>query len=77
MNAENAPKLLQSLAVAGLKKLKANMMKIAELRKTSDQRPYAVSPWFMMGLLDYGDRTFQRGPICSGLSDGAPRARGA
>ncbi|MCY1373882.1 hypothetical protein D9M69_611820 [compost metagenome] len=57
MNAENAPKLLQSLAVAGLKKLNANMMKIAELIKTSDQRPYAVSPWFMMDLPVCGYRS--------------------
>jgi hypothetical protein len=39
MKAENAPKLRQSRWVFGLKKLKAKMMKIAELMMTSDQRP--------------------------------------
>ena len=39
MKAENAPKLRQSRWVLGLKKLKAKMMKIAELMMTSDQRP--------------------------------------
>src|SRR3990167_6231451 len=44
MNEANAPKVRQSRAVAGLKKLKANRMNIAELRITSDHKPYAVSP---------------------------------
>ena len=35
----NAPKLRQSRFVCGLKKLKAKMMKIAELRRTRPQRP--------------------------------------
>ena len=35
MNAANAPKVLQSLGVAGLKKLNANMMKMAEFNTTS------------------------------------------
>jgi hypothetical protein len=38
-NAAKAPKVLQSRPVAGLKKLKANMMKIAELRITKDHKP--------------------------------------
>jgi hypothetical protein len=39
MKALNTPKLRQSLDVCGLKKLKANMMKTAELMKTRSQRP--------------------------------------
>jgi hypothetical protein len=39
MKAANAPNVLQSRAVAGLKKLNANMMKIAELMMTNDHRP--------------------------------------
>jgi len=39
INAANAPKVRQSLAVWGLKKLKANIRKIAELRRTSVQSP--------------------------------------
>jgi hypothetical protein len=39
MKAENAPKVRQSRAVAGLKKLNANMMKMAELRATSNHSP--------------------------------------
>ncbi|MNG36681.1 hypothetical protein D3C84_1237940 [compost metagenome] len=77
MNAENAPKLLQSLAVAGLKKLNANIMKIAELMKTSAQRPYADSPWFIRDLPVYGYRASRRRQSCSGLGDGAHRVLGA
>jgi hypothetical protein len=39
MNAENAPKVRQSLVVFGLKKLKANIIKIAELRTTKVHSP--------------------------------------
>jgi hypothetical protein len=39
MKAEKAPKVRQSRAVAGLKKLKANIMKIAEFMMTSHHRP--------------------------------------
>ena len=38
-NALKAPKLRQSLCVCGLKKLKANMMKIAAFRSAKTQRP--------------------------------------
>src|SRR5574337_1597179 len=40
MKAVNAPKLRQSRALAGLKKLKANMTKIATLTTTRGHRPY-------------------------------------
>lgn len=39
MNAEKPPNVRQSRFVFGLKKLKAKMMKIAELTMTSDQSP--------------------------------------
>ena len=47
MNAEKVPNVRQSRVVFGLKKLKANKMKIAELMITSDQSPYAGTSWFM------------------------------
>jgi hypothetical protein len=39
MKAEKVPNVRQSRVVVGLKKLKANRMKIAELMITSGQRP--------------------------------------
>ena len=48
MNAEKVPNVRQSRVVFGLKKLKANRMKIAELMITSDHSPYAGMSWFMM-----------------------------
>jgi hypothetical protein len=39
MNAANALKVRQSRAVCGLKKLKANIRKMAELKITSIHRP--------------------------------------
>jgi hypothetical protein len=47
MNAEKVPNVRQSLAVFGLKKLKANRMKTAALIATNDHRPYAGTSWFM------------------------------
>jgi hypothetical protein len=41
MNAENALKERQSRFVCGFAKLKAKIIKIAELMMTSDQSPYA------------------------------------
>jgi hypothetical protein len=39
MNAENVPNVRQSRRVLGLKKLKANAMKTAELMRTNVQSP--------------------------------------
>jgi hypothetical protein len=54
MNAEKLPKVRQSRFVLGLKKLKAKRMKMAELTRTRDHKPYAgmSCSWFMEGLLD-------------------------
>jgi len=41
VNQENVPNVRQSRVVLGVKKLKANRMKIAELTITRDQRPQA------------------------------------
>jgi hypothetical protein len=47
MKAEKVPNVRQSRFVFGLKKLKANKVKIAELMMTSDYNPYAGTSWFM------------------------------
>ena len=51
MNAEKLPNVRQSRLVFGLKKLKANRMKIAELMTERDHSPYAGVSWFMRRLL--------------------------
>ena len=48
MNAVKALKLRQSRALAGLKKLKANMTNTAMFTTTSSQRPYAGPVCSMM-----------------------------
>ena len=53
MKPENPPNVRQSRLVFGLKKLKANSRKTAELMKTRGQSPYAGAslPWFIVRLL--------------------------
>src|ERR671925_921951 len=61
-NATKAPKERQSRAVRGRVKLKAKMIKTAELMTTSDQRPYAgVSRLIAPSLRGYGHGC-RRGP---------------